>query len=130
MTFSSKTPKTSAMKLDRLTLQSAYATPRKNQLPSNLIAKPRISARSGKPISAGELGLIAASAKASERFAIAASQNQPGADSDQDGVLDACDADDDGDLLLDASAVDSRGADIPMTGLIFNHNSSLDAQLL
>jgi hypothetical protein len=129
ITFSGKPPKTPAIALGKVTLKSGYATLKRNQLTPNLTSKPLISAPGGKPIGAGELGLVAASAAASQQFAVAVTENPPGADSDQDGVLDAFDADDDGDLILDASDVDSRGADIPYTGLVFDMRKTLNAHV-
>lgn len=125
--FSGKAPNGAAFELGKLTFRSGYATLRKNQLLKSVYLTPTIPTTNGKPSGAGELGLVAAAAASS--VAIRAAGDGPGADPDRDGVPNAFDVDDDGDLVLDAGDPDSAGAEIPYTGLNFRFFDTRNAHV-
>jgi hypothetical protein len=68
-------------------------------------------------VSPGSLGILATS------------DSNPGSDPDRDGIPSAFDADDDGDLILDASDRDSSGQDVPYTSLFFDFRRTLNAHV-
>lgn len=137
ISFSGKAQRSSDFNLGRITLRSGYATLKRNQLKSLVYTKPRIPAPGGKPAGAGELGLVANSQLCSNSTGITvcgnvaplAANDNPGSDPDNDGIPSAFDADDDGDLILDASDPDSAGTDTPYTGLNFDFRRTLNAHV-
>lgn len=124
--FSGKAPSAAAFELGKLTLKSGYATLKKNKLLKSVYLPPTIPTIDGKPSGAGELGLVAAPAGI---VSIRAAEDAPGADPDRDGVPNAFDVDDDGDLVLDATDPDSQGAEIPYTGLNFRFFDTRNAHV-
>lgn len=137
ITFSGKSQSSSSLNLGRITLRSGYASVKKNQVKSSVYNVPRIPAAGGKPSGAGELGLVASSVPGSAAAGTAlssgaiplADEENPGADPDNDGIPSAFDADDDGDLILDASDSDSAGTDTPYTGLNFDFRRTLNSHV-
>ena len=80
-------------KLGKLKLGRGFARPAKS-LPASMLDKSRTAkARKGVPIGAGVYGLV--------KSATRASVSNPGADPDHDGVPNAFDVDDNGNLVMD-----------------------------
>ena len=136
ISFSGKANNAAAFNLGRLTLNSGYASVKRNQLNKLVFIAPRIPAPGGKPAGAGQLGLVASSGPSSaslaarpSSFSTLSDTKDPGDDSDNDGVPSAFDADDDGDLILDGSDPDSAGSDTPYTGLFFDFRRTLNAHV-
>ena len=137
ITFSGKSQSSVSINLGRITLRPGYASVKKNLLKSSVYNVPRIPATGGKPAGAGELGLVsspvlcgtAGVSVCSSGVAPLADEESPGADTDNDGIPSAFDADDDGDLILDASDPDSAGTDTPLTGLNFDLRRTLNSHV-
>ena len=103
------------------------------QAPGSAIAKSGwVTDVKGKPAGAGKLGLVAATGGLRRARAAGGGDGQPGAanpaaDTDGDGIPDAYDADDDGDLVLDGADDDTpRGASI-YTSLFLGFAEALNA---
>ncbi len=128
ITFSGKTPRSSTLQLGKISLNSGYATLKKNQLDKTQYSRPRVGAVDGKPIGAGEMGLVQSTTTSGLRIQDDTESN-PGADEDLDGIPNAFDADDDGDLIIDATDPDSVGQDVPYTGLFFDFRRTLNANV-
>lgn len=114
--------------LGPINLKSGYAELRKAPK-TGVAAKAKVPAVSGKPIGAGELGLVEATVANSNGIGATVVNTDPGADSDLDGIPTVFDADDDGDLILDGSDPDSRGLDVPYTALFFDFRRTLNAHV-
>lgn len=118
------------LNLGKLTLRSGYATAAAS-LKSAVYSTPKVSADSaGKPTGAGNLGVVpqapGAAGRQSLRIAAAAAA-RPGEDSDRDGVINAVDADDNGNGILDSADPASAGSDTPYVGLHFDFRKTLNA---
>ncbi|MCB0309868.1 MAG: hypothetical protein KDD42_01455, partial [Bdellovibrionales bacterium] len=81
---------------------------------------------SGAPLGAGQQGVTL---RASNQDFGVLNAVQPGEDSDADGIPNALDADDDGDLILDGSDQDAAGQDVPYTSLIMDFRKTLNAHV-
>ncbi len=133
ISFSGKALTAKSFALGAVSLKAGFATLRKNQLKKTIFSVPRIPTVQGRPLGAGELGLARATSTSALRlrapgFAFASNQN-PGLDGDRDGVPNAYDVDDDGDLVLDSSDPDSAGQDIPYTGFNADFRRTLNAHV-
>jgi len=126
ITFSGKAPTGSEFELGTVSVKSGYGVLRKKQLATSVYSNPSVKMRQGKPLGAGELGLVSG---ATQGASIRAVSTEAGEDPDRDGVLSAFDVDDDGDLILDSADPDSRGTDIPYTGLVFDFRRTLNAHV-
>lgn len=112
--------------LGKLVLRKSYALPSRS-LPARLVQR-RVAARTdgrGRPIGAGKLGLVKASRVTTSATS---SSKDPGADPDADAIPSAIDADDNGNLTLDAvdtnTVVENKG---PLTTLFVEFAKSLNA---
>jgi hypothetical protein len=94
-----------------------------------VVARATTKAVAGKPLGAGELGLVATSSAASTRSLRTQAATEAGSDQDRDGIPSAFDADDDGDLILDASDPDSAGSDVPYSSLVLDMRTALNAHV-
>jgi hypothetical protein len=114
--------------LGRIAVKAGYGAVAKQTAKSLgvVVAKATTKAVAGKPLGAGELGLVRTGAAASFRAAAAGGATEAGGDEDRDGIPSAFDADDDGDLILDPSDPDSAGSDIPYTTMVLDLRSSLN----
>jgi hypothetical protein len=129
VTFSGKAAGSSDYVLGKINLKSGYASV-KNTLKKEVFSAPKVRATSGKPVGAGEFGLVEAPAPRVHPVRAAASDDAPpGADADLDGIPDVFDADDDGDLVLDGSDPDSAGLDIPYSTLNLDLRRALNSHV-
>lgn len=80
----------------------------------------------GKPVGAGEQGLTLRTGSSSFKLL---ADSEAGEDADTDGLPDALDADDDGDLVLDAVDPDAAGQDVPYTSLNMDYRNTLNANV-
>ena len=131
-TFSGKLASATQKKLSlgKISLKTGYGQVSKTSTKALgvVIGKASTKAISGKPIGAGELGLVSTGSTANIR-AFVAGMADAGGDEDLDGIPSAFDADDDGDLILDASDPDSAGSDVPYTTLVLDFRTSLNANI-
>jgi hypothetical protein len=129
-TFSGKlvSPKQRKLALGKVTLKSGYAQVGKAATKSLGVAvsKATTKARKGKPLGAGQLGLVSTGSTANVSAFVTGAA---GSDEDRDGIPNAFDADDDGDLILDPSDPDSAGSDIPYTTIVLEFRNSLNAHV-
>jgi len=132
-TFSGKlaSSKLKKLSLGKVTLKSGFAQLAKTTTKSLGIAvsKATTKAVKGKPLGAGQLGLVSTGSTANVRAFVAGMASVAGADEDLDGIPSAFDADDDGDLILDPSDPDSAGSDIPYTTMVLDFRNSLNAHV-
>jgi hypothetical protein len=132
-TFSGKptSSKQRKMMLGKIALRSGYAQLAKSpsRALGGAIAKATTKAVGGKPIGAGQLGLVNTGSTANAREYIDDMAVDAGSDDDQDGIPAAFDADDDGDLILDPSDSDSAGSDVPYTSVVVSFRESLNAHV-
>lgn len=114
--------------LGRITLKAGYAALSRQASRSLgvVVARATTRAAGGKPIGAGELGLVTDAVPEGVRASFAESSAEAGADEDRDGIPSAFDADDDGDLILDPSDPDSAGSDVPYTSMILDLRTSMN----
>ena len=117
--------------LGRITLKTGYGVLAKQASRSLgvVVAKATTKAVGGKPIGAGELGLVSTGVAVGVRASFTGLAVEAGADEDRDGIPSAFDADDDGDLILDPSDPDSAGSDIPYTSMVLDLRTSLNANV-
>ncbi len=132
-TFSGKLTNSKQRKipLGKITLKTGYAQLARSTASSLgvAVARPTIRARSGKPLGAGQLGLVRTRSTVSLSSVATQTATSPGGDADLDGIPSAFDADDDGDLVLDASDPDSAGSDIPYTSMVLDFRNALNAHV-
>lgn len=128
LNFSGKAKTASSFILGRIALKDGGYAALKGKLDSSIYAKAQVPAVGGKPIGAGEYGLVETISANAIRVRSEAAPSA-GADGDLDGIPDAFDADDDGDLVLDASDPDSAGLDVPYTSLNFDFRRTLNAHV-
>jgi hypothetical protein len=118
------------LNLGRLTLRSGYASAAPGLSPV-VYTTPRVAADStGKPSGAGSLGVVqggAGSALQSSGRVYATNATNPGDDTDADGIINAVDADDNGNGILDSADPASAGTDTPYVGIYFDFASTLNA---
>lgn len=126
ITFSGKADSTTDYSLGQLVLKSGYATLKKAPI-AKIYEKAKVFAVGGKPVGAGEMGL--AETITTSALRIRAGEQNAGGDSDLDGIPNSFDADDDGDLILDASDPDSEGLDVPYTALFFDFRRTLNSHV-
>lgn len=117
--------------LGNISLKNSYATITSKATTNAgvAIAKAKVKSSSGKPIGAGEQGLVQTSSSARIKTLKASEENSNGIDSDLDGLPDAFDADDDGDLVLDASDSDSSGADVPYSSMNLDFRKTINSHV-
>lgn len=132
-TFSGKLPgaKQKKLSLGTVTLKSGYGQVSKAAAKSLGIAvsKATTKAHKGKPLGAGQLGLVSTGSTANVRSFVEGAESASGSDEDRDGIPNAFDADDDGDLILDPSDPDSAGSDIPYTTMVLEYRNTLNAHV-
>jgi len=132
-TFSGKLARLSQKKLSlgKISIKSGYAQVAKTTTRSLGIAvsKATTEAVKGKPIGAGQLGLVSTGSTANAKAFVAGMAASSGSDEDRDGIPSGFDADDDGDLILDSSDPDSAGSDIPYTTMVLDFRNSLNAHV-
>jgi hypothetical protein len=132
-TFSGKlvSPKQKKLVLGKVTLKSGYAQVGKAATKSLGVAvsKATTKALKGKPLGAGQLGLVSTGSTANVSAFVTGAASASGSDEDRDGIPNAFDADDDGDLILDPSDPDSAGSDIPYTTIVLEFRNSLNAHV-
>ena len=128
-TFSGKplSSKSKKMALGKIALQSGYAQLGKSatKVLGGAISKATTKAVAGKPLGAGQLGLVSTGGTANAKSSLEGMAVDAGSDDDGDGIPSAFDADDDGDLILDPSDPDSAGGDIPYTSIVLDFRNSL-----
>lgn len=117
--------------LSKVTLQSGYATisKRTTKLLGGAIAKATTKAVAGKPLGAGQLGLVNTGSTANAQQSVEGFAVDAGGDDDRDGIPNAFDADDDGDLILDPSDSDSAGSDVPYTTIVLDFRNALNSHV-
>jgi hypothetical protein len=129
-TLSGKGNAGAVLNLGRLTLKTGYASAAAS-LKSTIYTTPLVSADiTGKPTGAGNLGMVpsAPSFVRSKSLSTKASGTaNPGADSDRDGIINAFDADDNGNNVLDSADPASAGTDTPYVGINFDFRKTLNA---
>jgi hypothetical protein len=132
-TFSGKlaTSKQRTISLGKITVKTGYAELARSTATSlgGAVARPTIRAVRGKPLGAGQLGLVRTRSTGSLSSFVTQAAVSPGGDDDLDGIPSAFDADDDGDLILDASDPDSAGSDIPYTSMVLDLRTALNAHV-
>jgi hypothetical protein len=132
-TFSGKlaNAKQKKISLGKITLNPGYGALAKKAAKAlgAVVGKRTAKALAGKPIGAGELGLVNTGSRANVRAFVAGMATDAGGDEDQDGIPSAFDADDDGDLILDSSDPDSAGSDVPYTTMVLDIRSALNAHV-
>jgi hypothetical protein len=132
-TFSGKlvSVKQKKISLGKITLKSGYAQVAKTTTKSLgvVVSKATTKALQGKPLGADQLGLVSTGSTANVRAFVARAASASGSDEDRDGIPNAFDADDDGDLILDPSDPDSAGSDIPYTTIVLELRNSLNAHV-
>ncbi|NDC38505.1 MAG: hypothetical protein EBZ48_10690 [Proteobacteria bacterium] len=119
------------LQLGRLTLRAGYAIAA-STLKSAVYTTPLVNANAaGKPTGAGNLGVVRATTSntaTTQRVQISAGgASNPGDDTDRDGILNAFDADDNGNGVLDAADPAARGTDTPYVGINFDFRRTLNA---
>jgi hypothetical protein len=121
-----------SINLGAVVLGEGYATPRR-RLPRSAVSRSRIARAdaAGRPLGAGRLGVVAAAGGGVRRVAAAEAGEGAGEDPDGDGIVNAFDADDDGDLVLDNTDPDNRGESGGMFSTLFVENlaQSLNANV-
>lgn len=118
--------------LGNISLKNSYATisSKATTAAGVAIAKAKVKSTSGKPLGAGEQGLVQTASSAKIKSSRASSEESTGGvDSDSDGLPDAFDADDDGDLVLDASDSDSSGGDVPYSAMVLDFRKTINANV-
>jgi hypothetical protein len=132
-TFSGKltNAKQRKVSLGKITVRAGYAELARATASSLgvVVSRPTIRAVRGKPVGAGQLGLVRSRSTRSLASLVTQASISPGGDDDRDGIPSAFDADDDGDLVLDASDPDSAGSDIPYTTMVLDFRNSLNAHV-
>ena len=132
-TFSGKplSSKSKKMALGKIALQSGYAQLGKSatKVLGGAISKATTKAVAGKPLGAGQLGLVSTGGTANAKSSLEGMAVDAGSDDDGDGIPSAFDADDDGDLILDPSDPDSAGGDIPYTSIVLDFRNSLNSHV-
>ena len=132
-TFSGKlaNAKQKKISLGKVTLKAGYGSIAKKATTALgvVVAKATTKAVAGKPLGAGELGLVNTGGTANVRAFVAGMATEAGGDEDRDGIPSAFDADDDGDLILDPSDPDSAGSDVPYTTLVLDMRTALNAHV-
>ena len=118
------------LNVGRLTLRTGYASAAAGLSPV-LYTTPRVAADSaGKPTGAGSLGVIqggSSSSKLRSAKVSASNSSNPGDDTDADGIINAVDADDNGNGILDSADPASAGTDTPYVGIVFDFGTTLNA---
>ena len=131
--FSGKLASSKLKKLSigKVTLKAGFAQVSKTTTKSLGIAVSKATTKAvrGKPIGAGQLGLVSTGSAANVRTFGIGMASAAGSDEDLDGIPNAFDADDDGDLILDPSDPDSAGSDIPYTTMVLEFRNSLNAHV-
>ncbi len=129
-TLSGKGNSGAVLDLGRLTLRSGFALAAKT-LRTSIYSAPRVAAdNTGKPTGVGNLGVVPTSVNIASRQSIQlAAQNQPnpGDDGDRDGIINAVDADDNGNGILDSADPASEGTDTPYVSINFDFRKTLNA---
>ncbi len=117
--------------LGRIMLKDGYAQLSKatTRALGGAIAKATTQATQGKPVGAGQLGLVRTTSPRTARASERGLATDAGADGDRDGIPSSFDADDDGDLILDVTDPDSAGSDIPYTTILLDFRTSLNAHV-
>jgi len=117
--------------LGKVTLKSGYGvlTKQASKTLGVAIARASTKAINGRPLGAGELGVVNTGSTANVRSFVASMASDGGGDADRDGIPSAFDADDDGDLILDPSDPDSAGGDIPYTTMVLDMRTSLNSHV-
>jgi hypothetical protein len=131
-TFSGKLLKSQKMiALGRISLKDSYGalTARNSANLSALVARSTVTAVDGKPVGAGEFGLVLSTVTSSGVRVNAVDQQGFGEDPDLDGIPNAFDADADGDLILNSTDPDSRGGEVPYTSLFLDFRSTLNSNV-
>lgn len=106
-----------SVRLGRIVLRRGYATPRAAPSRRALSATAVRADARGRPLGAGRLGLVAGARRA--QSAQAGGGRPAGEDPDRDGVASAYDADDDGDLTLDAVDTGARASGAGLFSTLF-----------
>jgi len=119
------------LSLGKITLKLGYAQLAKSTTKSLgvVVAKATTKAFKGKPLGAGQLGLVRTGSAVNVTSFFERAASVSGSDEDLDGIPNAFDADDDGDLILDSSDPDSAGSDIPYTTMVLDIRNSLNAHV-
>jgi hypothetical protein len=131
VTFSGKNPDGGKiLNLGKIALKNGFAIAA-GSLKSEIYATPKVIAdRSGKPVGAGNSGIVPDTAPA---HLAQVNEGQPppspGDDGDRDGIINALDADDNGNGVLDSADPNSVGTDVPYVGLNFDFRRTLNANV-
>lgn len=131
-TFSGRLGKSQkTIALGKITLKNSYGTlTAKNSANlSALVTKSAVNAVDGKPVGAGEFGLVLSTATSSGIKVNSVDQQGSGEDSDLDGIPNAFDADADGDLVLNSTDPDSQGGEVPYTSLFLDFRGTLNSNV-
>jgi hypothetical protein len=113
--------------------QSYYQQIGPTTLKSSIYISPKVAAdSSGKPVGAGNSGIVSStnsSIKINSTSPRLLEASNPGDDPDRDGIINALDADDNGNSVLDSADPESAGTDTPYVGLNFYFRRTLNANV-
>ena len=119
------------LNLRKLTLKSGYAIS-DGKLNSKIYTTPKVKSDSkGKPIGAGSSGLTSSvnrNALLNYALNVRAAAN-PGVDTDNDGVPNSVDVDDNNNGILDSADPASAGSDTPYQSIVFDFRKTLNANV-
>lgn len=127
ISFQGKAINSASFQLGNLQLLSGYAKVKK-KLAKILYTTPRVAAVDGRPVGAGEQGVVEVSST-SQLGVRSVTAYAAGGDADLDGIPNSFDADDDGDTILDTVDSDAVGEDVPYTGLFADFRRALNANV-
>lgn len=128
--FSGKNPSGGkSLQLGKIALKNGYALAN-SSLKSAIYVSPNVSSdSSGKPVGAGNSGIVSNSLSSLAEGGGGARPVNPGDDSDRDGIINTLDADDNGNGILDSADPASAGTDTPYVGLNFDFRRTLNANV-
>ena len=129
--FSGKNPRyEKILNVGKIAIKSGYAIAAKSLFAALYVA-PKVNADGdGKPIGAGKSGIVnTTSDKLTSHSIKTYALSSPGDDPDRDGIINALDADDNGNGVLDSADPESAGGDAPYVGLNFDFRRTLNAHV-
>ena len=129
ITFSGKNPDGGkTLNLGKISLKTGFAIA-SSSLKAAVYVSPKVSAdSSGKPTGAGNSGIVSSTSVSSNTL-VNINASSPGDDSDQDGIINSVDADDNGNGVLDSADPASEGSDTPYVGLNFDFRRTLNSNV-
>ena len=123
--------KSPAINVGKVALLSGYGTAAKTIDPKAFTKPNVLTTDGGRPAGAGNSGIVdpASQSVAATKIGLLADDVRPGADQDLDGIVNALDADDNGNGVLDSADPASEGTDVPYVGLNFDFRRTLNANV-